>query len=157
MILTRPNASSHTGFHVHSLAISIRFDKSYNFFLTITFDFVAAFPCYIKVKVHVYNPDISGSSKDFSLITPRYWNSLTQSHLPVENKAIFLRLKPFTHYLFFVLPGNHYCWFYRGGDGWKLVQGYYTWPALWEANPRLLDFGSNALTTRPRALLKLHI
>ena len=30
----------------------------------------------LKVKVHIYSPDIPDSSADFTLYLPRYWNSL---------------------------------------------------------------------------------
>ena len=36
--------------------------------------------------------------------------------------------------------------------GFKACSGFYTWQAQWESNPRPLDLGSNALTTRPRTL-----
>ena len=39
----------------------------------------------------------------------------------------------------------------HGGDvDSKLAQGFYTWPALQESNPRPLDLGSNTLTTWQR-------
>ena len=58
--------------------------------------------CVIKVKVKacVYSPDISLGSADFTLITPRYWNSVLYRHLPGENAADFLKLLLFTQYQF---------------------------------------------------------
>ena len=63
----------------------------------------------VKEKMYVFSPDIPESSADFTFITPRYWNSLFQSHLPEENAVHFLQLKPFTQYQFFIPPGTYYC------------------------------------------------
>ena len=101
--------------------------------------------------MYVYRPDIHGSSADFTLITPRCLNSLSQSHLPGEDAADFLQLKPFTQHQIFVPPGTHYCWVDEGDVDSKLIRGFYTWLALRESNQRPLNLGSSALTLRPRA------
>ena len=76
--------------------------------------------------MHVYSPDIPVSSADFTLITPKYWNSLFQSHLPGQNAAQFSAAVANRTVLNLVPPGTHYCWVDRGGMDSKLVQGFYT-------------------------------
>ena len=58
-----------------------------------------------------------------------------------------------SQYSFPFPPGTHYYWVARGGVDSKLAQGFYTRLAPRESNPRPLDLGSYALTTRPRAPL----
>ena len=75
-------------------------------------------------------------SADFTLITPRYWNSLLQSNLPGENAAqvsaaVAIHTVPIS-----IPPGTHYCWVDRDGVDSKLAQGFYTCPVLRESNPR---------------------
>ena len=67
---------------------------------------------YLKVvKVVIYSPDVPEGSLDFRFPTRYFWNSLFHSLISVH----YLQLMPFTHYLFFVPPGTHYCWVTRGG------------------------------------------
>ena len=77
--------------------------------------------------------------------------SLSQSHIHGEKALHFLQLKPFTQYQSVIPPSTHYCWVDWGGVNSKLAQRFYTWPVLWESNPRPLDLRSNALTTPPRS------
>ena len=91
-------------------------------------------------------------SADFTVIAPRYWNLLSQSHhLPGKNSAQFSAAVAIQTVPIFIPPGTHYYWVDRGSMDSKLAQGFYTWPTLPELNPRPLDLGSNALTTRQLA------
>ena len=40
----------------------------------------------------IYSLNITVGSADFTLLTPRYWNSLFHTHLPGENAVHFLQL-----------------------------------------------------------------
>ena len=48
----------------------------------------------LKVNVCVYSSDIPVGSEDYTLITLRYWTSLSQSHLLGENAAQFSEVVP---------------------------------------------------------------
>ena len=107
-----------------------------------------------KLKMFIYSPNIPSRFCGLYINYPHILElTLSQSHLPGENAALFLQLKPFTQYQFLIPPGTNYCWVDRLDVGSKLAQSFYTGPALQESNPRHLDLGSNALTTRPRAPL----
>ena len=55
----------------------------------------------VKVKVYIYSPDIPIGSAGFTLITPRYWNSLFHSLISQgKMQRNFLQLQPFTQYQF---------------------------------------------------------
>ena len=99
--------------------------------------------------VYVYSPDMLVSSADLTLITLMYWNSLL-SFISLGVVQHFSAAEAIHIVLTFVPPGTHYYWIVRGGADLKFDQGFYTWPALRESNPRHLDLGSNVLTTRPR-------
>ena len=43
-------------------------------------------------------------------ITPRYWNTLSQSHISEENAAQFSSAEAIPILPLFVPPGTHYCW-----------------------------------------------
>ena len=68
-------------------------------------------------------------SADYTLITPRYWISLVQSHLPGENATQFsVSVAMHTVPIVSSTNGTHYCWVdrARGHVNSKLVQGFYT-------------------------------
>ena len=51
----------------------------------------------VKVKVAIYSPDIPEDSSDFYINYPQVLElTFSQSHLPGENAAHLLQLKPFT-------------------------------------------------------------
>ena len=52
-----------------------------------------------KVEVYVYCPDVPVGSSDFTLISPRYWNSLFHNLISLGRmQRNFLQLYPFTQY-----------------------------------------------------------
>ena len=97
------------------------------------------------------SPDIPLGSADLTLITPRCWNSLFLTHIPGENAAQFSALVTIHTVPIFIPPGTHCSWVDRGGVDSKLSQGFYTWSVMQESNPKPLDLGASALTTRPLA------
>ena len=91
----------------------------------------------VKVNVYVYSSDIPVNR--FSGLYIIYLQvlelTLSQSHLPGENAAHFLQLKPFTQYQFFFPPGTLYClveWI-------RSLSKAFTRPPLRESNPRPLE------------------
>ena len=60
-------------------------------------------------------------------------------YLSSENAAQFSAAVAILSVPIFIPPGTHYWWVDRGGVDLKLAQGFNTWPALWELNPRPLD------------------
>ena len=83
--------------------------------------------------------------------TLHWFPSLFQSHFPGKNPKRFSAAVAIYTAQIFIQPGTHYRWVYRGSVDSKLAQGFFTWPELWEPNPRSLDLRSNALTTWPCA------
>ena len=77
--------------------------------------------------------------------------TFTQSHLPGEKAAQFAAAVAIHSVSIFIPPGTHYCWVDRGSVDFELAQGFHTWLALQESNPRPLDLRSNALTSWQRA------
>ena len=112
---------------------------------------------YTMIKVYTYSPDILESSLNCTSIAPKYWNLFFHSLISRERiHIIFCRSSHHTVQIF-VPPGTHYYWVVVGGVNCKLSQGFITSQAVRESNPRLLDLGSNALSTRPRAPLNNRI
>ena len=81
--------------------------------------------------------------RSFSEMAPRYSHMLSKLYINypqvlklTHSQSHLLQLKPFTQYQFsiYLVPIN--CWMARGGVDSKLGQGFYTWPALRESNPR---------------------
>ena len=89
-------------------------------------------------------------SVDFTLITPRHWNSFSLTSLG-RMQHVFCSWGHSHRINFLVPPGTHHCLVNRGGVDLKLAQGFYTWPVLRESNSRPFDLRSNALGTWPRA------
>ena len=82
----------------------------------------------VKVKVIIYSPIFPKAHRTLHKLPP---GIRTQSHLPGENAALFLQLKPFTPVHFFSIPpGTHYCWVARGGVDSKLGYGFYITSAV---------------------------
>ena len=102
-----------------------------------------------KAKVYVYSPYIPVDWADFTLFSPRYWNSYSLISLG-RIQSIFCSSSQ-SHSTNF-----HSTWYslLLGGQrrcGFRVGPRLYTWPALRESNPRPLDLRSSALTIRPRA------
>ena len=103
-----------------------------------------------KVKVFVYSPDIPVGSADFTVCTPRHWNSLLHSLISQGGNAEQFPAAAAIHILpFLVPPGTHYCW--------CRLCGFKASPRLFTHDQRCgnrtpdLNIRSNALSTRPHA------
>ena len=101
--------------------------------------------------MYAYSPDIPVSSANFTLITPRYWNSLFHTLISQGRmQRIFFRLKPFTQCQFsfhpLLLGGQRFCGFKACRIG-----GFYARGALRNQIPYSLILGP---TPKP---LNLHV
>ena len=109
----------------------------------------------VKVKVKKGVPISKGSSQ-FTLITSRYWNSISHCLIsPSGECSAFSATVVIYTVPIFVPLGTHYCWVGRHGVDSKLA--FYTWPALRESNSSPLKIYSNALTTPPCASRGIHM
>ena len=105
---------------------------------------------FVKVKVCIYKQ--SRYPHKFSRLYITYPKALILNLSVPREYAVQLSAAEAIHTVpIFVPPSTHCCWVDWGGVDSKLAQGFFTWPTLWESNPRPLDLGSNALTTRPHA------
>ena len=98
-------------------------------------------------KACVYSPDIPLGSADFTLITPRYWNSRFYSLISLGRMQHFFCTCSHAHSTNFrstwyplLLGGQKHCGF----------KAYPRLSHMTKSNPRPLDLGSYALTTWPR-------
>ena len=96
-----------------------------------------------KVKLNIIC--VLGTA-NFTLFTPRCWNSFFHSLISLGKCRAFSADVAIHTVPIFVLPSTHYR-VDRGGVDAKLSQGFYTWPTLRASNPRSPDLWSNALTT----------